>query len=538
MADTYTLHIAGLTRELPICKVNDHMDIAAFIMFSDVELTEACAAALLKKAPEFDVILTAEAKGIPLAYEMARQSGKYWIPARKGPKLYMREPVIIEDQSITTAGKQTLVIDKKDIEYMDGKRILIVDDSEMNRIILSEILQDEYDIIEASTGEECLRLLEEYGTGLALILLDIVMPGMDGFGVLDYMNRNHWIEEVPVIMISSEDSTTFVRRAYEQGVSDYISRPFDAKVVYQRVFNTIKLYAKQRRLVTLVTEQIYEKEKNNQMMISILSHIMEFRNGESGLHVHHINVLTSMLLERLVQKTDRYHLSWSDQLMITTASALHDIGKMGIDENILNKPGRLTKEEFEEMKKHTLIGASMLKSLELYQDEKLVQIAYQICRWHHERYDGKGYPDGLKGEEIPIAAQVVSIADVYDALTSERVYKSAYTHEKAIEMILNGECGTFSPLMLECLLDIKDAICEELNTISEEKQTSIQIEKLNGLSPVRKLNQGFAYVEEADGGVVKSIRQVEKGDELTVYVTDGLIRTSVKAVQKKTYKIY
>ena len=205
---------------------------------------------------------------------------------------------------------------------------------------------------------------------------------------------------------------------------------------------------------------------------------MEFRNGESGLHVHHINVLTSMLLERLVQKTDRYHLSWSDQLMITTASALHDIGKMGIDENILNKPGRLTKEEFEEMKKHTLIGASMLKSLELYQDEKLVQIAYQICRWHHERYDGKGYPDGLKGEEIPIAAQVVSIADVYDALTSERVYKSAYTHEKAIEMILNGECGTFSPLMLECLLDIKDAICEELNTISEEKQTSIQIEKL------------------------------------------------------------
>ena len=304
----------------------------------------------------------------------------------------------------------------------EKQRILIVDDSEMNRIILSEILQDEYDIIEAST--------------------------------------------------------TFVRRAYEQGVSDYISRPFDAKVVYQRVFNTIKLYAKQRRLVTLVTEQIYEKEKNNQMMISILSHIMEFRNGESGLHVHHINVLTSMLLERLVQKTDRYHLSWSDQLMITTASALHDIGKMGIDENILNKPGRLTKEEFEEMKKHTLIGASMLKSLELYQDEKLVQIAYQICRWHHERYDGKGYPDGLKGEEIPIAAQVVSIADVYDALTSERVYKSAYTHEKAIEMILNGECGTFSPLMLECLLDIKDAICEELNTISEEKQTSIQIEKL------------------------------------------------------------
>ena len=359
-------------------------------------------------------------------------------------------------------------------------KLVLIDDEPFHLIGMQTVIpweQSQFIIAgEARSGEEGIELILREQPDIAIV--DIVMPGMDGFGVLDYMNRNHWIEEVPVIMISSEDSTTFVRRAYEQGVSDYISRPFDAKVVYQRVFNTIKLYAKQRRLVTLVTEQIYEKEKNNQMMISILSHIMEFRNGESGLHVHHINVLTSMLLERLVQKTDRYHLSWSDQLMITTASALHDIGKMGIDENILNKPGRLTKEEFEEMKKHTLIGASMLKSLELYQDEKLVQIAYQICRWHHERYDGKGYPDGLKGEEIPIAAQVVSIADVYDALTSERVYKSAYTHEKAIEMILNGECGAFSPLMLECLLDIKDAICEELNTISEEKQTSIQIEKL------------------------------------------------------------
>ena len=319
-------------------------------------------------------------------------------------------------------------------------RILIVDDSKINRELLTEILQDKYQIIEAENGNECVEKLEKYGNDIALILLDIVMPKMDGFAVLEYMNQEQWIDDIPVIVISGEDSEEYIWRAYEAGAVDYIRRPFDMRIVYQRVFNMIKLYAKQRRLVTLVTEQIYEKEKNNQMMISILSHIMEFRNGESGLHVHHINVLTSMLLERLVQKTDRYHLSWSDQLMITTASALHDIGKMGIDENILNKPGRLTKEEFEEMKKHTLIGASMLKSLELYQDEKLVQIAYQICRWHHERYDGKGYPDGLKGEEIPIAAQVVSIADVYDALTSERVYKSAYTHEKAIEMILNGEC--------------------------------------------------------------------------------------------------
>ena len=355
--------------------------------------------------------------------------------------------------------------------------ILIVDDSELNRTVLADILGDEYNFIEAENGARAIELLRTH-TDIDLILLDMVMPEMNGFDVLTAMNNNRQIEDIPVVMISAENGIEHIERAYDLGVIDYISRPFDCMVVRRRVVNALILAAKQKRLMRLAAEQIYEKEKNNQMMISILSHIMEFRNGESGLHVHHINVLTSMLLERLVQKTDRYHLSWSDQLMITTASALHDIGKMGIDENILNKPGRLTKEEFEEMKKHTLIGASMLKSLELYQDEKLVQIAYQICRWHHERYDGKGYPDGLKGEEIPIAAQVVSIADVYDALTSERVYKSAYTHEKAIEMILNGECGTFSPLMLECLLDIKDAICEELNTISEEKQTSIQIEKL------------------------------------------------------------
>ena len=340
--------------------------------------------------------------------------------------------------------------------------ILLVDDSMMNRMMLAGILGDDYRILEAENGKQCLELLRANAGQISLVLLDINMPVMDGFEVLRTMNTNHTIEDVPVIMISSEDSEESIRRAYEMGVSDYISRPFDAKVVYQRVFNTIKLYAKQRRLVTLVTEQIYEKEKNNQMMISILSHIMEFRNGESGLHVHHINVLTSMLLERLVQKTDRYHLSWSDQLMITTASALHDIGKMGIDENILNKPGRLTKEEFEEMKKHTLIGASMLKSLELYQDEKLVQIAYQICRWHHERYDGKGYPDGLVGDEIPISAQLVSIADVYDALTSERVYKKAFSHEKAMQMIREGECGAFNPLLLSCLEEIADELQAEM----------------------------------------------------------------------------
>ena len=347
-------------------------------------------------------------------------------------------------------------------------RILVVDDSEMNREILSEILNEEYDIIEADSGDTCIDMLRKYETGISLVLLDIVMPGMDGFGVLNYMNRHHYLEDIPVIMISSEDSTETVRRAYEMGVSDYINRPFDAGVVHRRVYNTIKLYAKQRRLIALITNQVYEKEKNNRMMVGILSQIVEFRNGESGSHVLNINIFTGMLLESLVQHTDKYDLSWSERLLITTASALHDIGKIGIDDKILNKPGRLTDEEFKIMQNHTIIGASILENMGSYQDEELMKVAYQICRWHHERYDGKGYPDGLKGEEIPIAAQVVSVADVYDALTSERVYKKAFSHEKAMEMILAGECGTFNPLLLECLQDIQGNIQVEMKRAAEQ----------------------------------------------------------------------
>lgn len=373
-------------------------------------------------------------------------------------------------------------------------RILVVDDSEMNREILSEILNEEYDIIEADSGDTCIDMLRKYETGISLVLLDIVMPGMDGFGVLNYMNHHHYLEDIPVIMISSEDSTETVRRAYEMGVSDYINRPFDAGVVHRRVYNTIKLYAKQRRLIALITNQVYEKEKNNRMMVGILSQIVEFRNGESGSHVLNINIFTGMLLESLVQHTDKYDLSWSERLLITTASALHDIGKIGIDDKILNKPGGLTDEEFKIMQNHTIIGASILENMGSYQDEELMKVAYQICRWHHERYDGKGYPDGLKGDEIPISAQVVSLADVYDALVSERVYKKAYSHEKAIEMITNGECGCFNPILLECLLDIQDRIKRKMKTGIPEDNPFKKREKKAELKEFENVKEDFMDV--------------------------------------------
>lgn len=359
---------------------------------------------------------------------------------------------------------------KKDTVVKDGhesvvgepqkQEILIVDDSNINREILSEMLGNEYIIHEAASGEECIDLLNQYGTGISLVLLDIIMPEMDGFEVLDYMAEHHWIDDIPVIMISSEDSASSIRKAYEFGVSDYISRPFDSRVVYQRVFNTIKLYAKQRRLISLVSDQMYEKDKNNRMMISILSQIVEFRNGESGSHVVNIKRITELLLDRLPMRTNKYTVSGTEQLLIPMAAALHDIGKIGIDDKILNKPGRLTKEEFEIMKTHSAIGANMLESLEQFRDEPLLKIAHDICRWHHERYDGRGYPDGLKGDEIPISAQIVSVADVYDALVSERVYKKAYSHEKAMALILNGECGTFNPVLVECLKDIQNELAK------------------------------------------------------------------------------
>lgn len=367
---------------------------------------------------------------------------------------------------------------------MRDQKILIVDDSEMNRALLVDILEEQYQTEEAQDGSEAIDILSRRAAEFSLILLDIFMPKCSGFEVLAYMNEYRLLENTAVIMISSDDSNESIKKSYEMGAFDYISRPFDSMLVHHRVSNTMLLYAKQHRLANMVVEQIYEQQKNSKLMVSILSHIVEFRNGESGQHITHVERITELLLKQLVQLTDRYSLTASEISLISTASAFHDIGKISIPDEIINKPGRLTDEEFALMKQHAAIGADMLHDLSSEeQKEELVKKAYEICRWHHERYDGRGYPDGLKGDEIPISAQVVALADVYDALTSERCYKPAYSHEEAVRMIMDGQCGIFNPVLLECLAVIGTGIKKskgKINTYENESQAlrSVQ-EKLN-----------------------------------------------------------
>ena len=347
-----------------------------------------------------------------------------------------------------------------------GKRImkdkvLIVDDSELNREFLSDILEDDYELLLSDKRFDALIQMKNNLNDIALVLLDLVMPEMDGFKVLSYMKKYNWIQDIPVVIISSDFSAENIEKAYELGAEDFINRPFNVSIVKRRVSNLITLYAKQKKLKNIVTQQIYEKEKRSNLMISILSHIVEFRNGESGLHVLHINNITEKLLHSLVRNHEDIRLSSSEIALIRTASSLHDIGKISIPTEILNKPGRLTLEEFEIMKTHSQIGSDMLSSLKLGKKDPLIQVSYEICRWHHERWDGRGYPDGLKGDEIPLSAQVVSLADVYDALTSERCYKKAIPHEEAMQMILDGKCGAFNPKLLAALIDIEDDLKEE-----------------------------------------------------------------------------
>lgn len=359
--------------------------------------------------------------------------------------------LVITDRFMLQNGKDGIArLEKEQVL----QQILIVDDSDMNRAMLREILKDNYSILEAGNGVECLSCVEHMGPSLSLILLDLNMPEMDGFEVLAELSRLGYMDDIPVIIISGTDSTADICRAYDLGATDYIHRPFNTQVIYRRVSNTITLMAKQRRMAELVNRQIDRTTKQQELMVDFLSRIIGYRSGESNPHFANISTLSALLLQALQKRKNHYGLTERDCQLIATAAVFHDVGKIGIPESILLKPGKLTAKEFEVMKTHTLIGDNLIKSLEIYHDEPLLQMAAQICRWHHERYDGGGYPDGLKGEEIPICAQVVSIADVYDALTSARPYKPAFSSEKAIQMILNGECGVFNPVLVDCLLEV------------------------------------------------------------------------------------
>lgn len=359
--------------------------------------------------------------------------------------------LVITDRFMLQNGKDGIARLKKEQVL---QQILIVDDSDMNRAMLREILKDNYSILEAGNGVECLSCVEHMGPSLSLILLDLNMPEMDGFEVLAELSRLGYMDDIPVIIISGTDSTADICRAYDLGATDYIHRPFNTQVIYRRVSNTITLMAKQRRMAELVNRQIDRTTKQQELMVDFLSRIIGYRSGESNPHFANISTLSALLLQALQKRKNHYGLTEQDCQLIATAAVFHDVGKIGIPESILLKPGKLTAKEFEVMKTHTLIGDNLIKSLEIYHDEPLLQMAAQICRWHHERYDGGGYPDGLKGEEIPICAQVVSIADAYDALMGARPYKPAFSSEKAIQMILNGECGVFNPVLVDCLLEV------------------------------------------------------------------------------------
>ncbi len=356
---------------------------------------------------------------------------------------------------------------------MDNETILIVDDSEMNRELLSDMLGDEYAILEASNGKEALTVLDKYPTRISLILLDMVMPEMNGLELLAVLKKNGVLTDIPVIMISSDDSAEVIHNAYNLGIMDFIRRPFDSIVVHSRCSNVISLYSKQKKLIGLFADQFYEREKNSRLLIDILAHIVEFRNNECATHVINVQRYTEILLKELVKITDKYDIGEKDIQLISNVAALHDIGKISIPDEVLNKPGRLTDEEFKIMKSHSAVGSQMLSDLPFHREEPLVKLAYAITRWHHERWDGRGYPDGLVGDDIPIGAQVVSLADVYDALTAERCYKKAFSHETAIEMILNNECGSFNPLLLKCLKNR----AEEMRLVKEGNGSAIKSEE-------------------------------------------------------------
>lgn len=345
---------------------------------------------------------------------------------------------------------------------METQRILIVDDVEVNRTILNEMFREEYETIEAVNGRDAIYEIEK-NQNIVLILLDVIMPILDGFRVLDYMREKDLLDQIPVILITSETVSDSEDKAYSYGVADVMHKPFYPHIVRRRSKNIIELYQNKRNMEARLKEQeiaILAKEKEirkgNELLIEALSSMVEFRSAETGEHTRRIKYFTGILLKYLMKYFPDHGLSDYQMGEIVRASALHDIGKIGIPDAILLKPGRLTKEEYEAMKAHTTIGCDMLEKCYRDKTSEFYRYCYEICRYHHERWDGRGYPDQLLGEQIPISAQVVAIADVYDALVSPRVYKESYSNEKAFDMIVNGECGQFSPDILKCFAFAKE----------------------------------------------------------------------------------
>lgn len=339
---------------------------------------------------------------------------------------------------------------------MEEHIILIADDVEINRKMLSFIFEEQYEILEAADGVETIEQIEKYGEALSLIFLDLMMPNKSGLDVLEYMSQKGYINLIPVIMITGEATAESEVKAYEYGVSDIIYKPFEPKVVMRRAQNIIELFQNRRDIEEKLerrTKQLRESreklERSNEFLVNALSSVVEFRSLESGEHIQRVKYFTKILLRYVKDEYPEYGLTDESVNLITNAAALHDLGKIAIPDSILLKPGKLTKEEFEEMKKHTTYGCELLENFK-QEDNEFYHYCYDICRYHHERYDGNGYPDKLVGEDIPIWAQVVSIVDVYDALVSKRVYKAAYAVEEAVRMIKDDECGVFSPKILDC----------------------------------------------------------------------------------------
>lgn len=342
--------------------------------------------------------------------------------------------------------------------------ILIIDDVEINRDILTDILEEEYDILTASDGIEGMEIINREKDNLVAVLLDLVMPNMDGYEVLDALKETEFMLTIPVLVISTEESSVSERECFAAGVSDFIHKPFSRDVIRARVNNTVNLYLYKRHLEQTVEEQTQIIKNRSDGMVLLLAGLVETRDIESGSHVKRVQGYTRILAKRLGYKYPRYGLNDEKIEKIVSASALHDVGKIGIRDAILLKPGKLTTDEFEEMKKHTLIGADFIRRSDNAWDEDYNRVSYEIARYHHEKFDGKGYPEGLKGNEIPISAQIVSIADVYDALVNKRCYKEAFAKEKAFDMVLKGECGQFNPDLLDCFIDTIDEF-EELAEI-------------------------------------------------------------------------